>query len=336
MNLIVYNNTRVTVTGHWSLVTGHWSQARETVFSRVARESTREHRGALVVALCLAKNPARCLSQSLAETEGGASPHHARLNSLSAHRVRKRSKHIERNGHMTKPEVLLRTVIGRCVVGIDVAKTWLDVAVRSTCPSGIPGTSWRVANSDATIPALVELFRALAPQVIVLEASGGYERLVVACLAEADLPLVVVKSRTWRDFAKAIGRLDKTDRLYAQVLAQFGEAIHPAPRFLPDAACQQLAVLLERRSQLVGMLTAENNRFQQALTTVLPHIAARIAWLEWALEKLDREARPGTRPNVAGQLSLARTEAAAQYPWRSSFRAFTLLGDQPELSALMH
>jgi transposase len=146
------------------------------------------------------------------------------------------------------------TPADRCVVGIDVAKAWLDVAVRPSTPAEV---QWRVANRDAAIPALVEQLGVLAPQIIVLEATGGYERLVVARLAEAGLPVAVVNPRQVRDFAKATGRLAKTDRLDAAVLAHFAEAVQPEPRPLPDAASQQLVAFLERRSQLVAMTYAD-------------------------------------------------------------------------------
>jgi transposase len=168
-------------------------------------------------------------------------------------------------------------------VGIDVSKTALDVAVR---PSG---EAWRCANEEAGIAELVTRLRPLRPQLIVLEATGGLERLVVAALALAPLPVAVVNPRQARDFAKATGRLAKTDALDAAALAHFAEAIHPTPRPLPDAQSQALAALVERRQQVVGMLTAEKNRWQQALPAVRAKVAAHIQWLEQALKELDRE-----------------------------------------------
>lgn len=173
-------------------------------------------------------------------------------------------------------------------VGIDVSKTALDVAVR---PSG---EAWRCANEEAGSAALVARLRPLGPQLIVLEATGGLERLVVAALvvaalALAPLPVAVVNPRQARDFAKATGRLATTDALDAAALAHFAEAIHPTPRPLPDAQSQALAALVERRQQVVGMLTAEKNRWQQALPPVRVKVAAHIQWLEQALKDLDRE-----------------------------------------------
>jgi transposase len=126
-------------------------------------------------------------------------------------------------------------------VGIDVAKAHLDIAVR---PSG---EAWPVPNTEAGIAQVIERLAPLAPELIVLEASGGWEILAASSLAEAGLPVAVVNPRQVRDFARAIGQLAKTDALDAQVLARFAEVVHPAPRPLPDAQQQALAALLARR-----------------------------------------------------------------------------------------
>jgi transposase len=215
----------------------------------------------------------------------------------------------------------------RCYVGIDVAKAWLDVAVR---PSGEP---WRVANTEAELPALVEHLRTLAPRLVVLEATGGYERTAVAALGAAGLPVVVVNPRQIRDFAKATGRLAKTDTLDAQVLAHFAEAVHPEPRPLSDEATQQLAALLERRAQVVGMLTAEKNRRQQAVTRVRPLIEAHIAWLEAALDELNHELDQALH---ASPLWHARDDLLQSVPGVGPVLALTLLADLPELGTLSH
>jgi transposase len=214
-----------------------------------------------------------------------------------------------------------------CYVGIDVAKAWLDVAVR---PSGPP---WRVANVEAELPALVEQVRAVRPQVIVLEATGGYERGVVAALAAAGLPVVVVNPRQVRDFAKATGQLAKTDVLDAHVLAHFAEAVHPAPRPLADEATHRLAALLERRSQLVAMLTAEKNRRQQTLESVRPLIAAHIAWLEQALDQLTQDLDQTLH---ASPLWREREDLLRSVPGVGPILALTVLADLPELGTLTH
>jgi transposase len=212
-----------------------------------------------------------------------------------------------------------------CYVGIDVAKAWLDVAVR---PSGV---QWRVANAEADLPALVEQMERLTPQLIVLEATGGYERGVAAVLAAARLPVVVINPRQVRDFAKATGRLAKTDVLDAQVLAHFAEAVHPEPRPLADAATQRLAALLERRSQLVGMLTAEKNRRQQALSSVRPLIETHIAWLEQALDQLTQDLDQTLH---ASPVWREREDVLRSVPGVGPILALTLLADLPELGTL--
>jgi transposase len=212
-------------------------------------------------------------------------------------------------------------------VGIDVAKAWLDVAVR---PSG---AHWRVANTEAELPALVEQLRTLAPQLVVLEATGGYERNAVAALATAGLPVVVINPRQVRDFAKATGRLAKTDTLDAHVLAHFAEAVHPKPRPLTDEATQRLAALLERRSQLVAMLTAEKNRRQQALESVRPLIETHVAWLEQALDQLTQDLDQLLH---ASPVWREREDLLRSVPGVGPILALTLLADLPELGTLEH
>jgi transposase len=212
-------------------------------------------------------------------------------------------------------------------VGIDVAKAWLDIAVRPT------GAQWRLANSEADLPALAEQVCALAPQLVVLEATGGYERAVVAVLAAARLPVVVVNPRQVRDFAKATGRLAKTDGLDAQVLAHFAEAVRPEPRPLSDEATQHLAALVERRAQLVTMLTAEKNRRQQALESVRLLIEAHIAWLEQALDQLNQDIDQALR---ASPLWRERDDVLRSVPGVGPILSLTLLADLPELGTLSH
>src|SRR6266478_4555442 len=138
-----------------------------------------------------------------------------------------------------------------CFVGIDVAKAQLDIALRPT------GERWAVANDDVGIAALVAQLQAMPPTLIVLEATGGYQRAVVAALAAAGLPVAVVNPRQARDFAKATGQLAKTDALDARALAHVAEAVRATARPLPDAQGDALRALLGRRQQLIGMRTAE-------------------------------------------------------------------------------
>jgi transposase len=151
---------------------------------------------------------------------------------------------------------------------------------------------------------------------------------VVTALAEAGLPVAVVNPRQVRDFAKATGRLAKTDALDAAALAHFAQAIRPEPRPLPDAQSQRLAALGERRRQLVSMLTAEKNRLQQALPAVRPQLAAHIAWLEQALKDLDGELDALLQ---ASPLWRTREQLLRSVPGVGPQVARTLIAQLPEL-----
>jgi transposase len=159
-------------------------------------------------------------------------------------------------------------------VGIDVAKDHLDVSVLPTAQR------WRAEYTDASVGELVAQLQALTPRVIVIEASGGYETVVATALAAAGLPVAVVNPRQVRDFAKAIGRLAKTDRIDADVLALFGERVRPEIHALPDADAQALAALVTRRRQLIEMLTAERHRLVLATGPVRKSVQRHIRWLE--------------------------------------------------------
>src|SRR4029453_7021152 len=166
-------------------------------------------------------------------------------------------------------------------VGIDVAKAHLDIALRPT------GERWALANDDFGIAALVERLQAVQPHLIVLEATGGYQRAVVAALAAAGLSVAVVNPRQARDFAKATGQLAKTDALDARALAHFAEAVRPTPRPLPDAQADELRALLARRRPLVAMRTAEQNRLGKGPLRLQTDIQAPITWLDSRLAALD-------------------------------------------------
>jgi transposase len=166
-------------------------------------------------------------------------------------------------------------------IGIDVAKAQVDVAVHPT------GMRWQAPSTEEGVQELVSRVQALQPTLVVLEASGGLEIPLVAALANAHLPVVVVNPRQVRDFARATGKLAKTDSLDAQVLAHFAEAVRPEPRPLPDAEAKALAALLARRHQLVSMLVAEKNRLGKALPSVRSRIQTHITWLERELEDTD-------------------------------------------------
>ncbi|MFH1140863.1 MAG: transposase, partial [Chloroflexota bacterium] len=168
-------------------------------------------------------------------------------------------------------------------VGIDVAKAHLDIAVTPT------EAQWQATNDGVGIAQVVARLQELQPALVVLEATGGLELPLAAALAAAAVPLAVVNPRQVRDFAKALGKLAKTDRLDAHILALFAERVQPDQRTLPDAEAQALGALLARRRQLVEMRTAEKNRLGSALPRVKPGIQAHINWLEQELTKLGDE-----------------------------------------------
>ena len=167
-------------------------------------------------------------------------------------------------------------------VGIDVAKESLEIATsQDEC--------WHCANDEAGIQALVVRLKELAVERIVLEASGGFEAAVVAALGHAQLPVVVVNARQVRDFAKALGELAKTDRIDARVLVRFALAVRPEIRALADEQTLQLAALVKRRQQLLGMLVAERNRLLSAPAVVRSDIKAHIHWLVKRVKDSDRD-----------------------------------------------
>lgn len=213
-----------------------------------------------------------------------------------------------------------------CVVGIDVSKATLDVAVR---PSG---ATWQAANEPAAIGALVEQVRALSPHVVLLEATGGYEHAVVAALATAGLPVVVANPRQVRDFGRAIGQLAKTDRIDAALLAHFGERVQPVPRPLKDAATEEVSALLARRRQLIEMLTAERNRLGTARSAAVRRSVQRhIQWLERQLDDVDGALTTAIEASPAWQ---ATEDLLRSVPGIGPVVSRTLIGDLPELGRL--
>jgi len=214
------------------------------------------------------------------------------------------------------------------VVGIDVAKAALDAAVR---PSG---EERHLANDAAGIAELVAWLLLVGPQVIVVEATGGYEAALVAELAIAGLPVAVVNPRQVRDFARATGRLAKTDRLDAQALAHFGYAVRPTPRPLPNQEAQALAALVERRRQVVAMRTAEENRLGATrVAAVRARIQAHLEWLETDLREVDENLRERLR---ASPLWREQDDLLQSVPGIGPILALTLLAELPELGRLSH
>ena len=212
-------------------------------------------------------------------------------------------------------------------VGIDVAKEMLDVALRPT------GERWRVEHDAAGLEQLLARLQALAaaPALVVLEATGGLELELVAALAAAALPVVVVNPRQVRDFARATGTLAKTDALDAAVLAHFGEAVRPPLRALRDAQTLALKALLGRRQQLVTMLVAERNRRGAAVAAVRPRIEAHIAWLEHERSELEEELRQTLQQSPVWR---ERDQLLRSVPGVGEQLSLTLLAELPELGRL--
>jgi transposase len=149
-----------------------------------------------------------------------------------------------------------------------------------------------VSNDATGIAELVTRCVTLAPERIVLEATGGFEMGAAAALAAEQLPVVIVNPRQVRDFARATGQLAKTDRLDAHVLAHFGEAIRPEVRALPEATARQLSALVARRRQLQEMLTAEQHRLMAAAVQNAPQplrdqLGEHIDWLRRQVQQVD-------------------------------------------------
>jgi len=211
-------------------------------------------------------------------------------------------------------------------VGVDVSKDRLDIHVR---PSG---ETFACERTPAGIEALVARIAPLGPELVVLEATGGLERVVVAALAGAQLPVIAVNPRQIRDFARAMGRLAKTDALDAEAIARFGETVKPAPRQLPDAAAQALAELVARRRQVVEMKTAEGNRLRLARAkTIRQRIERVIRLLERELADLDRDIGDKVEQSPAWR---EKEELLTSVPGVGKTTARSLIADLPELGAL--
>ena len=211
-------------------------------------------------------------------------------------------------------------------VGIDVAKDGLDLHV---LPSG---ESFAVARDSKTLEALVERLGALAPSLVVLEATGGFEVAVASALAAAELPLAVVNPRQIRDFARALGLLAKTDVLDSKVIALFAERIQPEARPLADAQTQALGDLIARRRQIVVMMTAERNR-RSRLTSrrMVKSVDRLLLALQKELSALEQELDDTIRGTPAWREA---EDLLKSVPGIGDITARSLIADLPELGSL--
>jgi transposase len=210
-------------------------------------------------------------------------------------------------------------------VGIDVSKDHLDVHIRPD------GSAFRSPTDPAGLASVVARLLDVHPERVVLEATGGYEAPIVAALAAAGLPVVVVNPRQVRRFAEATGRLAKTDTLDAAVLAHFAEAIRPEVRPLPDEATVALAALVARRRQLIDMRTAEANRLGTAPAAVARGIREHVAWLDRQLGRVDGESAAAIQ---ASPLWRVADDLLQSVPGVGPVVSRTLLSELPEIGTL--
>lgn len=210
-------------------------------------------------------------------------------------------------------------------VGIDVSKDKLDVAVR---PSG---EILSFSNDEDGISLMVDFIKPLSPLLIVLEATGGLETASVGILAAKGLPVVVINPRQVRDFAKATGKLAKTDAIDAHVIARFGEAVRPEIRPLKDQETQKLDALITRRRQIVEMITAEKNRLGSATPWTRKDIQNHIAWLEKCLMKADKDLNNLLRKSPVWR---EKNDILRSTPGVGPVLSMTLLSNLPELGTL--
>jgi transposase len=212
-------------------------------------------------------------------------------------------------------------------VGIDVSKATLDVHV-------LPGGEhWSTPNDDKSIGVLAKRLAALEPELIVLEATGGLERRVLAALLGTKLPAVAINPRQARDFARATGQLAKTDSIDARVLAQFADRIRPPVRPARDEETQELDALIVRRRQVIEMVTAEKNRLAAAPPSkrVTSAIRKTIVWLEKQLENIDKDLDSSIRKSPAWR---EKDDLLQTVPGVGKVLSRTLLAQAPELGTL--
>jgi transposase len=216
----------------------------------------------------------------------------------------------------------LRTVF----VGIDVAKDRLDIHLR---PSG---EAFRVSRDPKGLHGLIGRLSSLPIALVVLEATGGFEATVAAALAGAGLPLCVVNPRQIRDFARAMGRLAKTDALDAEVIALFAERVRPPARPLPEPESRHLTGLVGRRRQIIEMIGMETNRRGQTVDKQLARrIDRHVAFLQKELAEVDRNIGQAIKASPAWREAEALLKSV---PGIGDVTARTLLAELPELGTV--
>lgn len=210
-------------------------------------------------------------------------------------------------------------------VGIDVCKEYLDVAIS-------PGAdSFRLSNNEEGIKELLVRLGGLSIRIITIEATGGLEAPAACALTSSGFPVAVMNPRQVRDFARASGRIAKTDAIDAELLARFGEAMKPEVRALKDAQTRELTALVSRRRQLVDMLKQEKNHLSSAPSKVRKGVLSHIEWLKKRIGNLDREMELAIKESPAwrGDATLLRS-----VPGVGNVLSTSLLACLPELGKL--
>jgi transposase len=230
-----------------------------------------------------------------------------------------------RVGRNARPVMQGRARMDATYIGIDVSKDRLDVHVQPT------GKAFTVARDGEGLAALVARLTALAPGLIAVEATGGFEMTVAAAIAGAALPLAVVNPAQVRHYAQALGRHAKTDKIDAEVIARFAEATRPEPRQLPDEATQALSELVTRRRQIIAMMVAERQRAGRLPKRLKRSCERVVRVLEKELAALDQDIDTTVRGSPAWR---AKEDLLASVTGIGPITARTLIADLPELGTL--
>jgi transposase len=211
-------------------------------------------------------------------------------------------------------------------VGIDVSKDWLDVHVRPG------GEAFAVSRDGRGLEELIDRLTTLAPQLIALEATGGFETIAAAAIAGAALPLAIINPAQVRHFAQAVGKRAKTDPIDAEVIARFAEAVKPEPRPLPDEQARLLAELVARRRQIIEMIVAERQREKRVENThIRKGILRHIRVLEKELTDIDEDVGTLVGSSPAWR---EKEDLMISFPGVSHKLARTFLAEVPELGRL--
>jgi transposase len=215
-------------------------------------------------------------------------------------------------------------MVSDVVAGIDVSRDWLDVALTT-------GEYWRERNDQDGVSATAERLQAVAPSLVLMEATGGLETSIAAGLAVKGLAVAVVNPRHVREFARALGRLAKTDTLDAAVIARFGAAVRPPVRALASEEARELAALVARRRQVNEMLVMEQHRLRTAQEAVRPRLERHLRLLRQEIQELDKDLTDRIK---GSPIWLATHNLLKQVSGIGDTTAHALIADLPELGAL--